>query len=29
MKLLEAWPLYELDKRLLGYSPYTLRAYRL
>ena len=27
MKLSEAWTLYEADKRLLGYSPYTLKAY--
>jgi integrase/recombinase XerD len=29
MKLSEAWTLYEADKRLLGYSPYTLKAYGL
>mgnify|MGYP000737159690 CR=1 FL=1 len=29
MRLSEAWEAYAADKRLLGYSPHTLRAYRL
>lgn len=29
MRLTEAWPLYEMDKRLLNYSNYTLKAYKL
>jgi integrase/recombinase XerD len=29
MKLSEAWSLYESDKQLEGYSPYTLKAYAL
>ena len=29
MLLSEAWKLYEGDKRLLGYSPHTLTAYKL
>jgi len=29
MKILEAWDLYEKDKKLLKYSPHTLKAYRL
>ncbi len=29
MLLSTAWPQFEADKRLLGYSPYTLKAYRL
>jgi len=29
MRLSATWPLYEADKRLLGYSPHTLKAYAL
>ncbi|WP_062513916.1 tyrosine-type recombinase/integrase [Halobacillus sp. KGW1] len=29
MKLSEAWTLYEQDRQLEGYSPYTLKSYRL
>lgn len=29
MKLLDLWNLYESDKRILGFSPYTLKAYSL
>lgn len=29
MLLSEAWTAYEADKRLLGYSPHTLKAYQL
>jgi len=29
MRLTEAWPLYEAERRLQGYSPYTLKAYKL
>ncbi len=29
MRLSEAWSAYEADKRLLGYSPHTLKAYKL
>lgn len=29
MKLNELWSLYEADKRILGFSPYTLKAYSL
>lgn len=29
MRLSTAWPQFEADKRLLGYSPYTLKAYKL
>jgi integrase/recombinase XerD len=29
MLLSEAWSQYEADKRILGYSPHTLKAYRL
>ena len=29
MLLSKAWKLYEADKRLLGYSPHTLNAYKL
>ena len=29
MVLTEAWKIYEADKRLLGYSPHTLDAYKL
>ncbi|KEQ27862.1 site-specific integrase [Paenibacillus tyrfis] len=29
MKLNELWMLYETDKRILGFSPLTLKAYSL
>jgi site-specific recombinase XerD len=29
MKMSELWLLYEADKRILGFSPYTLKAYSL
>jgi integrase/recombinase XerD len=29
MLLSQAWSVYEADKRLLGYSPHTLKAYKL
>lgn len=29
MVLAEAWKMYEADKRLLGYSPHTLKAYKV
>ena len=29
MLLSEAWPLYEMDKKLLNYSKHTLKAYKL
>ena len=29
MKLQEAWDIYAVDKRLLGYQPGTIKAYRL
>ncbi|SDO78847.1 tyrosine-type recombinase/integrase [Halobacillus aidingensis] len=29
MKLSEAWEQYELDRQLEGYSPYTLKSYKL
>lgn len=29
MRLSEAWSAYEADKRLAGYSPHTLKAYKL
>ncbi|WP_409345870.1 hypothetical protein [Paenibacillus sp. MBLB4367] len=29
MKLLDLWMLYEADKRILGFSPHTLKAYSL
>jgi site-specific recombinase XerD len=29
MKLDELWRLYEADKRILGFSPHTLKAYSL
>jgi site-specific recombinase XerD len=29
MKMIELWLLYEADKRILGFSPYTLNAYSL
>jgi len=29
MRLTEAWEAYQADKRLLGYSPHTLKAYHL
>ncbi|KHE73145.1 tyrosine-type recombinase/integrase [Halobacillus sp. BBL2006] len=29
MKLSEAWTLYEQDRQLDGYSPYTLKSYKL
>jgi integrase/recombinase XerD len=29
MKLSQAWSAYEADKRLLGYSKYTLKAYKI
>ncbi|WP_312876116.1 site-specific integrase [Paenibacillus alginolyticus] len=29
MKLDELWMLYEVDKRILGFSPHTLKAYFL
>jgi site-specific recombinase XerD len=29
MKMSELWFLYEADKRILGFSPYTLKAYSL
>ncbi|WP_409340332.1 integrase [Paenibacillus sp. MBLB4367] len=29
MKLTDLWMLYEADKRILGFSPHTLKAYSL
>ncbi len=29
MKMTDIWTLYEADKRILGFSPYTLKAYSL
>jgi integrase/recombinase XerD len=29
MKLMDLWMLYEADKRILGFSPHTLKAYSL
>lgn len=29
MRLTEAWPIYEMDKKLLNYSKHTLKAYKL
>ncbi|WP_353936556.1 hypothetical protein [uncultured Brevibacillus sp.] len=29
MKLTDIWTLYEADKRILGFSPHTLKAYTL
>jgi integrase/recombinase XerD len=29
MRLSEAWPLYEIDKKLMNYSRHTLKAYKL
>lgn len=29
MKLDELWMVYEADKRILGFSPHTLKAYSL
>ncbi|WP_235949715.1 hypothetical protein [Paenibacillus apii] len=29
MTIMELWSLYEADKRILGFSPHTLRAYAL
>jgi integrase/recombinase XerD len=29
MKMTDLWTLYEADKRILGFSPYTLKAYSL
>jgi hypothetical protein len=29
MKLYELWMLYEADKRILGFSPHTLKTYSL
>ncbi len=29
MYLSELWKLYEVDKRIQGFSPYTLKAYSL
>lgn len=29
MRISEAWPLFEAERRLQGYSPYTLKAYKL
>jgi hypothetical protein len=29
MKLNELWVFYEADKRILGFSPHTLKAYAL
>jgi site-specific recombinase XerD len=29
VKLLDLWMLYEADKRILGFSPHTLKAYSL
>ncbi|WP_235548958.1 site-specific integrase [Paenibacillus sp. Soil522] len=29
MKLNDLWALYEADKRILGFSPHTLKAYSL
>jgi integrase/recombinase XerD len=29
MKMTDLWTLYEADKRILGFSPHTLKAYSL
>ena len=29
MKMTDIWTLYEADKRILGFSPHTLKAYSL
>lgn len=29
MEMTDLWTLYEADKRILGFSPYTLKAYFL
>jgi hypothetical protein len=29
MKMTDLWMLYEADKRILGFSPHTLKAYSL
>lgn len=29
MRLMDLWMLYEADKRILGFSPHTLKAYFL
>jgi integrase/recombinase XerD len=29
MKMTDIWMLYEADKRILGFSPHTLKAYSL
>jgi hypothetical protein len=29
VKLMDLWMLYEADKRILGFSPHTLKAYCL
>ena len=29
MKISEAWKLYEIDKKILGYSKHTMKGYKI